>query len=745
MSTQDESFLQALREAFKVEAEEHLQAISSGLLQIEKTPGADQQAPVLESVYREAHSLKGAARAVNRTDVETVCQSLENVFAGWKRREMNPSAEAFDLLHRAVNTAGQLIASAGTENNADAAAMAGMLQQIAKAGAPVPKAPPEPEALPADPATIPGKTSGAETVRVATAKLDRLILQTEEMLSVKMTAGQRVADLNDTRILVEQWKSEWAKVYSEMQTARHAITKSIASPSLENVRLVEFLDWNHAHMKTLEGRLDALARTAVQDHHTIGLRVDELVEDSKRLLMLPFSTLLAILPKTVRELSREQGKEIELVLRGGDVEIDKRILEEMKDPLLHLVRNCIDHGIEKPEWRTRANKPAAGTITVAISQIEGSKVEILVTDDGEGIDLARLKESAIKHGVITAREAQKLGEHDTLNLMFESGVSTSPIITEISGRGLGMAIVREKSEKLGGHIVIETQKGRGSSFRIHLPVTLATFRGILVHAADQTFVIPTASVERVGRVHRNDIKTVENRETIALDERAISFVRLASVLELKGRPSEPELISYLILAAADKRIAFAVDELLHEEEVLVKRLAAPLARVRNIAGVTVLGSGQAIPILNIADLMRSALGARLPVPEAGPEPGIPKHKASVLVVEDSITARMLLKSIIEAAGYAVKIAVDGVDALTTLRSADFDLVVTDVEMPRMNGFDLTARIRADKKLAETPVILVTALSTPADREHGIDVGANAYIVKSSFDQSNLLEAIRRLV
>jgi two-component system chemotaxis sensor kinase CheA len=523
---------------------------------------------------------------------------------------------------------------------------------------------------------------------------------------------------------------------------------------------MEFFEWNGAYMSALENKLASLARQTELDRQSVGKLVDDLLEDSKRLLMLPFSTLVNPLPKMVRDLARDQGKESELVIRGGEIEIDKRVLEEMKDAFIHILRNGVDHGVEKPAERARLNKPGRATITVVASQVNGNKVEILVSDDGAGVDLEKLKEAAVRLGILARADAQALGDPDALELMFHSEVSTSPIITEISGRGLGMAIVRAKVEKLGGQIAVESRRQVGTALRMVLPLTLARFRGILVEAGGSVFVVPTVNVERVLRVNPLEIKTVENRETLSLQGRAVSLARLDAVLEIargtvpvperglspstNGDDSEP--VPVVVLRSAAERMAFAVDEVLHEEEVLVKPFKKPLARVRNIAGATVLGSGKAVAILNVADLFKSArkfTAAAVRAAVAGKEAKTEKRK--LLVVEDSITSRMLLKNILESAGYQVKTAVDGVDAFTALREERFELVVSDVEMPRMNGFDLTGRIRADKRLAELPVVLVTALESREERERGIEAGANAYIVKSNFEQSNLLDTVRRLV
>jgi two-component system chemotaxis sensor kinase CheA len=772
MTKQEDEFLKRLRATFKIEAEEHLQAMSSGLLELEKKLPGEKQAEHIEVIFRHAHSLKGAARAVNLTEIESICQSLESFFAAWKRREINPVPEHFDTLHRAVNLIGKVIPAAdGKQAAVDKMQFLALTRQLDDLGVrgqegriqPVGGAPQsQPVAPPASAATIQShgarperavasahevpsvvtdKAALAQTVRMSTAKLDRLLLEAEEMLSVKLTTAQRAADLRNLQAVFERWKKEWARIQPQVRELRNVPGQA---------EVLEFLDWNFGHLKSLEGKLQAITKAAAQDQYGIGRRVEDLLADAKQLLLLPFSTLLDLFPKLVRDLSREQGKEVELMIRGGEVEMDKRILEEMKDALIHLVRNCIDHGVEKPELRAQQNKLLCATITLAVSRLDGNQVEILVSDDGAGINLVKVKEAALKHGLISAAAAGQLSDQQALALIFQSEVSTSPIITEISGRGLGLAIVREKTEKLGGRVSVETHLHAGTTFRIILPLTLATFRGILVRGADQIFVLPITHVERVARIKAEAIKTVENRETIALNGCAVSLARLAGVLELpragKQTPAS-EFLSVVVLGAADERIAFVVDEVLHEEEVLVKSLAKPLSRVRNISGATILGSGKVVPILNVTDLMKSARKTGLAPPTA--EAGVVEAKAEtkrkrILVAEDSITSRMLLKNILESAGHEVKTVVDGVEALTELRTNDFDLVVSDIEMPRMSGFDLTAHIRSDRKLADKPVVLVTALASREDRERGIDVGANAYIVKSSFDQSNLLEAIRRL-
>ncbi|HEV2247146.1 MAG TPA: hybrid sensor histidine kinase/response regulator [Terriglobia bacterium] len=777
MGPKDHEFLKKLLATFKVEAEEHVKAMSSGLIKLEKTSASDEQMDVVEMVFREAHSLKGAARAVNMVEVEAICQSLESVFSALKRQDITVSPALFDRLHKAVDTLGEFPLSLGTERTAAEkfriaeisrsleGALKGIEEELRKPEGESSLVP-EPEAHQPSKDVIglrplaEEKPEVAETVRVSRAKLDSLLRQAEELLSAKLTGGQRAAELRQVNATLALWDKERAKVHPDARALQQSLErdgkrngasrlpdrpeKSIA----QIAKVLEFLEWNDSSIQALKSELATLAKLAEQDHRAIGRRVDDLLEDMKKVSMLPFSSLLEVFPKLVRDLSRGLSKDAELVIQGSEIEIDRRILEEMKDPLVHLVRNCIDHGIEVPKERERKKKSPRATITIAISPKNGDKVEIRISDDGTGLNLRNVRGAALKLGIISQKDAEKLSDVETLSLVFQSGVSTSPILTETSGRGLGLAIVREKVEKLGGIVSLETHPEIGTTFRMVLPLTLATFRGILVRVEDNFFGIPTAHVERVLRVSKAEIKTVENREAIQLNGKAVSLVRLGDVLELARKSAtsdSTDKVSVVVVGSAERRVAFLVDEVLSEQEILVKSLGKQLSRLRNIAGATVLGTGKVVPVLNVPDLMQSAVRVAATTPAAVRVKEAEAKRKSILVAEDSITARTLLKNILESAGYQVRTAVDGVDAFTALRTEEFDLVVSDVDMPRMSGFDLTAKIRADRKLSELPVVLVTALQSREDRERGVDVGASAYIVKSSFDQSNLLEVVRRLI
>jgi two-component system chemotaxis sensor kinase CheA len=769
----DKELLKKLLGIFKVEAQEHVTAILSGLVELEGASSPERQMEMVESVFREAHSLKGAARAVSLIKIEGVCQSLEDLFARLKAKEIALSPELFDQLHQMADTLGVLLASESTET-----------ARVDEARLPQTPGPPNPanrmvsllrppalhsvEVAGSRPATIlqpedtlePGrfgdqKQGLSETLRVSASKLDALLRQAEELIPAKATAAQRVTELCEISQVLDSWGKEWRKIRPQT----HALASFVhgehrssgpshsangrASTESSMMKVSGFLDRNENVLNSVKQKLGALGKRLEYDRRAFERRADDLLEDIKQVSMLPFSTLLESFPKLVRDLSRDCGKDAELAIVGGEIEVDRRILEEMKDPLVHLVRNCIDHGIETPQQRKERGKLPRATVRIAILPRSAVKVEIVVSDDGAGIDFQKVRAASVKLGLVSEVDARKTDDQQCAGLIFKSGVSTSPMITEISGRGLGLAIVREKAEKVGGTVSVETQPGAGTTFRLILPLTLARFRGILVRVGESLFVLPTRHVQRVLRVSKDEIKTAENRETIQINGRATSAVRLSDVLEVTQTNTDADpkrKLPVLVLAWAGEQIGFLVDEILDEREVLVKSLGKQLPRVRNIAGATILGTGKVLPVLNIADLMRSAV--RMTPVRAARAAEAPK---SILVAEDSITSRTLLKSILELAGYKVKTAIDGADALAVFATEAFDLVVSDVEMPRMSGLELTARIRAGKRLAQLPVVLVTALDSREDRERGVDVGANAYIVKSSFDQGNLLEVVRRLI
>lgn len=758
---EDPEFQRRLLATFKGEAQEHLAVLSSGLLEVEKAPSSEASARTMEEILRATHSLKGAARAVNQPRIESLCQPMEGILAAWKRNELPVSSERLDLLLRATSLLEQLLNEPGPASPALSHPVADMIEALNQAAAPdadvaAPRSPPSlPAASPsfqAASADSAARSAEESTVRVSTARLDILFREAEELLRTRQSLAQQAADLHQVHAALTAWRKQWTKAEADGRRLEELGNGSIPAASVAALkRLAEFLQWNRSAVESWEQRTADLSRALWQIERNLAAQATGLVAGARKLLLLPCAWLLDGFPRMVRDLARDQNKEVELTMVGAEIEMDRRILSEIKDPLIHLLRNSVDHGIEPPAQRLSIGKPRHGTIRLEITPRRGHWVEFRLQDDGRGLDFEKLKAAAVKLGGVTEQAARELTPHEASQLAFQSGLSTSSLVTELSGRGLGLAIVREKVEKLDGTVALECKPGEGTTVRIELPLELATFRGVVVRVQNRLYVLPAHRLERVLRVAPEQIKSVENRAAIEVNGQAVALVRMADVpgLEEGPRPAPvPAKQPAVVLTSGGLRVAFLVDEVCHEQEVVVKGLGPQLRRVRNLAGATLLGGERTALILETADLIGSAVRLSetgvLPRASASAETPSERPKA-LLVVEDSITSRTLLKSILEAAGYQVETAVDGVDGLAKLRSREFDGVISDVDMPRLNGFGLVGKIRADPKLAELPVVLVTALASREDRERGIEAGASAYIVKSSFDQSNLLEVVQRLI
>jgi len=794
-------FLKRLLATFKIEADEHLKAISGGLLELEKNPDQRTQQLILDSIYRQVHSLKGASRAVDLLDVEAICQSLESIFKDFKYNGAPQVPELFDVLQKAVDAVYEIVSGSTDTVVADVlqsleSVRLGIMPTFAPMVSP-------PREMPSDgadvsvsaasvgqgggrfkregivrPGLMPEKNSnddsdalkrasmqtgigGTGTIRVSADNLDNLLLQAEEMIYMRLAVKR---SLQQVHLLSRQLEG-LEKKERHAADMFGALLRQAADADRSELwkKMEDHFEGNRMTFKQLLGEVRQLNQSMQTDQRVFRSMINKHLEYLRTTLMLPFATLTESFPRMIRDLSRQKGKEVELVLKGNEIEIDKRILEAMKVPLIHLLRNAVDHGIEMPEQRKKKGKPGCGSLQVTIARKEDNRVELVVADDGGGIDPQSIKQKALESAVFTADELNRFSDNELRELVFLPEFSTSPIITDLSGRGLGLSIVRETVEKLGGRIAIHSPRTGGTAFRIVLRTSLSTFRGILVICGTYPLIVPSMNVVQVFKVKRERIKTVENRETIEMSGQLISFARLRDVLQVNcgtdgAEGAESAEINVIVLEAGNRLIGFQVDRVENEEEVMVKELGKQLVRVRNIAGAVILGSGEVVPILNPLDVIKSAvLLSRQAGGLAGAGEIKPKktggrgktanedQRKSVLVVEDSITSRMLLKNILESSGYRVKTAVDGMDGWIALKEERFDVAILDVEMPRMTGFELTARIRDDRLLKNLSVVLVTSLESREDREKGIDVGADAYIVKSNFDQSNLLEVIKKLL
>ncbi|MFE8115744.1 hybrid sensor histidine kinase/response regulator [Brenneria goodwinii] len=767
--TSHDDFIQQLRATFVIEAQEHVAVVAAGLQKM-ASPGEAHEPQTLEAMFRAAHSLKGAARAVECVDIETTCQLLEDIFAHWRGHSVQPAQQEVDTLLQTLDTLAVLLAGDMAMLSQPSAALARQrepLRQLAGKTAPCAAAigmsrflsapasdgvqSPAPAALPGgeDAAADTSSTAAhgakdlqaAATVRVSSVKLESQVELAEDMLPIKIVGAQRLADWQAVAVEVQQWQQEYRRIEGILQQLRHR--RDADSPL---ARIIGFLDWTREYMNAHEQHLTDTVREVRRMQDDAARRIDRLRYGARELFALPFSSIAASFPMMVRDLCREQSKQAQLILRGEAIEVDKRILQEIKDPLLHLLRNAVDHGVEGAMLRRARNKPPVATIVLEVSNAIDQMVRIVLSDDGNGLDAQALRRCAVAAGLLDTDASGQLDDPAAHALAFASGLSTSRAVTTVSGRGLGLAIVREKIEHLGGNVQVHSSAGEGTRFVITLPLHWVAFRGVLVVVGGHRFLIPTTAVRKVIRIRQSDVHTVEGCSVVTLNGQTMPFASVAQVLDLPATPrDEADLITLAVLVQGTQNMALAIDSVEDEREVLLQPLAPPLMRVRHIAAMAVLGSGELVPILNAGDLLRHASRiAPMPAETAAIRES-PRSRRTILVAEDSITSRSLLRSILESAGYDVVTAVDGLDAWVKLPGGGFDLLVSDVDMPNLNGFELTRRIRADQRLQALPIILVTTLQQPEDREQGLQAGANAYITKGGFDQNHLIEAIARLV
>jgi two-component system chemotaxis sensor kinase CheA len=757
MAGPDKDFMRKLLAIFRTEAEEHLQGIISNIVLLEQAGGVARK-DLVDRILRTLHTLKGAARSVSLVDMEALCHAMESVFSAIGASAGALAPAQFDTIHQAGALAQPLLHEPSGRTRNQAAAMVKRLERLTEDILSAAHAPKEETAMldePADdgsPATEFGAPASAsadageprvdDTIRVQSKDLDSIRSEIEALLSVELGLRQHVADLLGLADDIADYRDQ-------MRLASSGSHRSVRKPGTDasaRPARVQATESDQYHSK-LEMRCRSLAGRLGRTSRNFMLTRSKVMDAMLETALAPFSLALNQVPGLVRNLARSQGKEVAVKVEGEHICIDRRILDMLREALIHLITNAVDHGIEPAAKRVAAGKPAEGTITIRISQHSSNKVSVSIADDGMGIDLPGITAAALNAGNINADQIATLDERQKLHLTLNAGVSTSAGVTQVSGRGVGLAIVAEKVAATGGGLVIENRMGQGCTFQLLLPVRLATLRGLVLRTGSSLYLFPLSGIESVRAMKNGDIETVENRETLLTGGRIIPVVRLGHLLgiERAHRATSASESIAVIARAGRNTFALLVDEILSEQEVLPKSLGKQLRRIRFITGATQLGDGSLIPILGLEDIARYGLAA-----DAGPAPANADAASAsairrLLVAEDSITSRLLLKHILESAGYEVVTAVDGLEALSKLRQENFDAVISDVEMPRLDGFGLAERIRADPAMSALPVILVTTLQSPEEKERGLQAGADAYVVKGSFDQDNLLATVRRLI
>jgi two-component system chemotaxis sensor kinase CheA len=758
----DHDLLRELRDIFREELADHLASLDR---QREVLERADADAAAIQGAFAEVrrafHSLKGAAGAVDYRSIEQLCHALETQLASAKHARDPAWVAAITAI-----AADTLLAWAG-DLAAGRAPGAGALDAAQRSLASLASAPPPsrglglaikaeaeveiearpgPEAAPSSlfvalppvdvrataPELRPAAERAPETVRVSPERLGELLSTSEEMLAL---AGRQ-----------ESAAARWKPLDDALSELRDTLRRARQTSRAEGLgrvpggeEVIRRVDRGLAVVQSLSAWSIDRQRDDAAAWRTSGNLAREIADRSRALRVVPFGSLEASLDRTAHDAGAAVGKPVEIRLRGGAIEIDRRVRDGLRDPLLHLIRNAVDHGLEAPEVRARAGKSPTGVVEI-VASLAGRDLCVTVEDDGAGIDVDAVRRAAAARGIDEATASQA----ELFSLLYEPGFTTRGVVTPLSGRGVGLDIVRQRVAEMHGRVEVESRPGRGARFTVVVPFDLSIVRGLIVRAGDAPFVIVTTAIVRLSRVTSADLRAAAGRLYLQDASALIPLADLDTVLGLSRRTRSIALEDgprpCVVLAAGDRRVALRVDALVEERDVVIRPLGARVRRSAFVSGATVIGDGEVAPVLDVADLVRLAR------PAPSQEAAATRVRHRVLVVDDSVTTRQLERSILEAAGYEVDVARDGQEAWELLAAGElFDLVVSDVEMPRLDGFQLVERVRGGARTARLPIVLVTARDSDADRRRALEVGASAYVVKGGFDQEALLDILEQLL
>lgn len=749
---------------FRDETAENLRVMNDGLMALEQSPDEDARRELIAAIFRAMHTIKGSARLLGLEQISQIAHTCEHILGAVRegRRELD-RALTDDLMRggdailefvgamvdgRQVNiNVEQLTRTLGrglpkTDDGATPDAQISPTAPAEPAPAetqPVPAPAPEPvaplEPMPAAP-TGRGARASRQTIRVRVDRLDRLLNLAGELTIGSQVQSMHLETLHELEMLVRQQERALVALDNELKRMRFSPTQREAI----NRHINGALNTGEQAQEMIHGTIERFSQHAGQSTQL----VQDLEQEVMVARLLPVSTVFSNLPRAVRELARELSKEVALIINGETTEFDRKVIEALSDPLTHLLRNALDHGIERPEERAQAGKSRQGTLTIEARAL-GSFAQITISDDGRGMDPKKLRAAGIRKGLLTPEAATLLSDQEAIDLVFMPGFSTAAMITDISGRGVGMDVVRTNIVELGGQVHIDSHLGKGTTVTLVLPLTLVTTRVILVEAGEQLFGLPASTCHGIVWVNPAQVRTVEGRAMLPRTEGLTPLLRLDELLEIGAARHVPHMrrTPAILIGATNRPIAIIVDRLADEREVVVKPLGPLMEKQRRYSGAMQLGDGRLALLLNPATLAQMTRGMALAAPPSRSDQE--QRPIRLLVADDSFATRELIRSILSSAGYDVTTAVDGWDALDKLRANPYDLVVSDVEMPRVDGFQLTARIRTELGKTDLPVIIITSLASETHRRRGLEAGAQAYIVKSQFNQNNLIETIRQLL
>lgn len=744
----------SLIELFRVEAEGQIALLTRHLLALEQGPARPE---ALEEMMRAAHSLKGAARIVNLSPAVRVAHAMEDCFVAAQKGEVRLESARVDALLRGVDWLAQIsnlkesqVESWTAEHEAGLAAYVASLSEagpVPPARDPVPveapppvSSPPPPEA-PAPVAAPVEKTrdedaaSADRVLRVTAEKLNRLLGLAGESL----VESRRLDPLNRGLLRLKRAQQALALTLERLRESVGDAADERTAAYLREARAGA--DACRALLQERIEETDRLDRAATQ-------LSSRLYREAQAVRMRPFSDGATAFPRMVRDLARQLGKEARLVVAGGHTQVDRDVLQQIEAPLTHLLRNAVDHGLESPEARAAAGKPPGGELRLEARHRAGVLI-VTVSDDGRGVDLEAVRAAVVRKHLTTPEVAARLSPQETLDFLFLPGFSLKTEVTEISGRGVGLDVVQSMLKALRGVVRVQTRPGRGTTFELHLPVTLSVVRALLVDVAGEPYALPLSAVARVLRVERAQVETAEGRPHFAFEGGRTALVSAREVLELGDAPAGGDSWNVVVLGDKGARHGLVVDDFLGERELVVQPLDPRLGKVEDIAAAAVLEDGAPALILDAEDLRRSmgritgeAGSGRWSKAKAA---GAATPRKRVLVVDDSLTVRELERKLLASRGYDVTVAVDGMEGWNAARTGDFDLVITDVDMPRMDGIELVRLMKADERLKSRPVMIVSYKDREEDRRRGLDAGADYYLTKGSFHDESLLEAVADLI
>jgi chemotaxis protein histidine kinase CheA/CheY-like chemotaxis protein len=570
-----------------------------------------------------------------------------------------------------------------------------------------------------------------ETIRVNAGKLDDLVKLMGEIISNQGRLKQRLSEVRGLEGI--------ARKKSELLAG---LGRSIATAATSEAR--NTVEEQMKAFRSLHQKISGLYSDLKDDVNVQELLNNELQEKALMMRMVPLSVVFDTLYRLPRDLSNTLGKEVDLAIEGGDIELDKKIVEKIADPLVHMLRNSIDHGIETPSERLKAGKPAKGSIRLSASCDAGS-VLIELSDDGAGISLKKIRERALRKKLMEEERLENMSAPELIDLIFHPGFSTSDIITELSGRGVGLDVVRRNIvEELRGSIVVETSEGRGTSFHIRLPMSLAIMRVLLISVSDKTIAVPVHYISEILSTSEDDLITVVDKKAIRLRSEIIPVMDVSALLNLPpARLNEKNRLLVIVVRLGNEKLGLIADALLDEKDAVIKTFPAHLKNLKLVSGVIIADNNEIINVMHVPAIVESAKRMEgKSSREAFKEEAVP---INILVVDDSLNTREIEKGILESYGYRVSVAQDGLDALGKASEFKYDLVITDIEMPHLDGFSLTEKLRNNADYKNTPIIIMTSREKEGDKRRGIKAGADAYIIKGSFDQTNMLETVRNLV